>query len=684
MFCFSCRATIVYSYATFWVNEIIATLQPAPTIRPQITTVSPPLTTAPVLTTSFPETTKPPELITHSKVITPETLTNVSDGTYIENTTAVVGKDNAQINETTNSSLGVGKLSFEENISYSITNTSNNNKTTNIIHDIAASLMLSKISALADDYYAFTNSLENATKENKSEPQLANPEATFLSVLDVKTNVQDGVNQDDKTLLINETTNSVSGMNPANTLQNVISNTILKEFSTQPDELNTRPFSTGHSEKPQPTLLSKTKFNIDTTTNSMTFFAKSTKPPLTDHTFETNTITSVEKSQTSLPLSFASHKIAANTYTRQSTESFKHTFMTSPPTISLSENLLYNKTTSTSQTTEWAISTPRNKVTQMKTTILNTTEQINTIATVNQTTATTTQIHDMSSKLSETNGTNLEMSTSQKLTSAKTPNTTRATPSLTSYLKLLNHTNETESNTINAVTNNTDKEADKHKQSTTEKYVLRTTEMNLKETTKTMEYTESDGKAYTNTDLQTTREVSTIITTNEKDATKSSVLELIFPKVSDDLGGNNTTITVTTVTAEIPEVKGVTELDVLVTSKEKIETTSVAAMGQFSTKDTLSLTDETSTALESTTSKSRSSTRFTTVTTLPPIIPRTFRPVRIPKFGPRTNDVWLKMNPVPVTVNNLFKLMPTTKRVWLKVEPTVRPPVFVPPVFKVT
>ena len=627
------------SYGIFWANELIATLQPAPSVRPQITTVSPPVTTGPELTSILPDTTKQPELITHSKVISTETLTKVSDVSVIGNaTTVVVGKDSTLINnETTNISLGVGKLSIEEKASYSMTNISyNDNNTSNLIHDIAASLMLSKISNLADDYFAFTKPLDNETIGNISEAQpAADLEATFLSVLDVKTNDQDSVNENDKALLSSESKNKTNGTRTANTLQD-LNSTTLNESSTQPVEVDTRLFSTYHSHKQQSTVLSKTTFNTDTTTKGMTDFATSRIPPIPDHTIHTNTISSK-----------TFHPLSSDFYSNQSTDSVNHTLVTTFPTTSLFDVLRSNKTLFTTRTPSQTISTIEDNVTQLKTTISNVAEKANTA--VNQITALPTETPKMVSS--------------------------------TSYLNLLNHTDETESNTTN-----TSIIANKHKQSTSEKNVIDTTEADLKETTKTINHTVSDSKAYTDAGLQTTRDVTSVATVNLEDITKASISETTLPKVTDDLDHNKLISTLTAVTEDIPKVKEVTTLPVVVDTEDKIVATSTADMGNIITKDTLPFTYETTTALESTTTETHSSTRFstelTTVTTLPPIIARTF-PVRKPKVRPRTNDVWLKMNPGPVTVNNLFKLMPTTKRVWLKVEPTVRPPVFVQPAFKV-
>ena len=686
------RATVVYNFSTFWVNADIARIQPAPSVQPQITTVSVPVTTGPELTTLLPDTTKQPELTTPSKVITStETLINDSDVTDIVNTT-IVGRDNAHIeNEITNSSLGLGTLSVEDNVSYSITNTSNNN-TSKLIHDIAASLMMSKISNLADDYFAFTNSLDNGTMGNISELGSANLEATFLSVLDVK-NEQKSVNETDSASQISESAYSSKGTNTTNTLQG-LNITRHIESSTKAFHVNTSLTNTDNSLK-QTTLLPITTFSKVSTTHSDILLTNTKAPPLEDLTLETNTTNSntptslsyenntnhfpelvnqtsskvftthsdilrtnnrtppledltLEKNTTNSD-TLTSLSYENNTNTNHLTELVNQTSITPFQTTSLSTDLLDTTTLSTSQTTQ----NTRDDVTQTNTDMFDIDEQDNTAL---------NQITDL-------------------------PTQTTELPSSTANSDPLNYTNESGTGIIN-ITTNLD---DKHELSTTDKNVPTT-----KETTETKEYTEPGIKSYSTTDhqttresLQTTKEITTIAIPNVEDTTEIFVSETTYTKTLVKNEDKESTSALTTVTRDISKIQEFTTLHRLTSTEDKTETSSVAVNEKISATNTLPSTVETTTTkFESTPHETHSTksliTELTTVTTLPPIIPRTF-PIRKsrPKLGPRTKDVWLKMNPSPVTVNNLFKLMPTTRRVWLKVEPTMRPPAFVQPVFKV-
>ena len=248
------RLSIVFAYRVFWANEDIATLTPETLISPSATTVRPPLTPDTVLTTTLPTKTTSLPLTSTPKVKPTEILTNISNTSTIRMNTTNITRDSISEYYITNSSVADARLPFTGNVTESSMNRSMTN-TSNFIEEMASSIIQQRILNIADDYYAFTEPL-NDDIANISISDTSDHEIKFQSVLsNIRIKYENTTESSGK---VNHLVDNFSSeiLNPNSTL-----------FSSKPLSTSTVQSS---SEDIKPTLTTLEEMNEATSTAAMT------------------------------------------------------------------------------------------------------------------------------------------------------------------------------------------------------------------------------------------------------------------------------------------------------------------------------------------------------------------------------------------------------------------------------
>ena len=695
------------------MNEIQATINPDVSTLPQVsTTVRPPvIPLVPELTTTTPTTDKSPVLTTQSEVNLVENLTSIYNISNIQNASAVTG-DNFLLHNGTNTNNLLGNI--DEDAAKQVTNMTdyNGNNQTNFIQNIAASLMLSSISNLADDYYAFTNPVNNRTATNESMTETSDPSGSFISVLDADLPVKDEVSHtfhfnisDSKSVPGNNTHTSddsddKGGSN--STTVETFQKSLLVNETVEPSNFST-------SEVYQHNMTTKTinvtsdKLNVLTSKNpdseygstipNFSFFSSTTVHSLPY--LEQKTSNSRDKNaSTPSDTHFSTNLSTTNSLTESSTAPISSSaFNPASFTLSADTSLSNSSSSSTQNTTQAEGSATEENVEALNKSQLDYISHENNITLkslpsshkLESMTKSTAYQHNYSTtgvtsayKI-ESEGQNVPLANDSAEQSTRTDAEMTAS---STKLPVLNF--------INRTTSNSDIQSAGKAHTITE-----TINVNQTVSIEDVSNTESDHINYANTTIKDAISPFTKIstTTNAFDviSTKASATE--FPNTTKATLGTSGNKTVTHVTTSLErssdDAYKPQEVTTLSEALEENTITSTAAAVQstssFENQKTSTHFDDFLADADFWSTSSVASTDATTATTLPPIIVKTFGPK--PSVGrndaPRTTDVWLNMKPVPFTVKNLFNLLPTTRRVWLRVEPTRRPPIFMRPVFKV-